>query len=100
MSEIPSNELDNSTSSSQPAIEFTTAVQYVAKVKARFKDQPQIYNEFLSILHDFHSRRAIDEVYNRIQDLFSNHPDLFDEFKYFLPRNTTHADDHQPNNSR
>jgi histone deacetylase complex regulatory component SIN3 len=52
----------------QPTSEFNHAVQYVAKIKVcnsrissphqcrsqnRFKDQPEIYSEFLDILHDY-----------------------------------------------
>ncbi len=33
------------------------------------------------------AKRTIDEVYQRVQKLFSGQPDLLDEFKYFLPDN-------------
>jgi len=66
-------------------IEFNHAVQYVAKIKNRFRDQPEIYGEFLDILHDYQANRTIDEVFLRVQKLFGGQPDLLDEFKYFLP---------------
>lgn len=66
-------------------IEFNHAVQYVAKIKTRFKNEPEIYSEFLDILHDYQAKRTIDEVYGRVQKLFDNQPDLLDEFKCFLP---------------
>jgi paired amphipathic helix protein Sin3a len=44
----------------KPTIEFNHAVQYVAKIKQRFK--PAIYSEFLEILHDYQSKRTIDDV--------------------------------------
>ncbi len=94
----------------KPNIEFNHAVTYVAKIKVCddlffvplsmkpcgantpclhrqncFRDQPQIYSEFLDILHDYQAKRTIDEVYQRVQILFSGHPDLLEEFKYFLP---------------
>lgn len=72
----------------KPTIEFNHAVQYVAKIKQRFKDQPAIYGEFLDILHDYQAKRTIDEVYARVQKLFGDHADLLDEFKYFLPDNS------------
>lgn len=77
----------------KPTIEFNHAVQYVAKIKNRFKDQPAIYAEFLDILHDYQAKRTIDEVYSRVQKLFGDQPDLLNEFKYFLP------DQNQPQGS-
>jgi len=69
-------------------IEFNHAVQYVAKIKNRFREQPEIYGEFLDILHDYQANRTIDEVFMRVQKLFGGQPDLLDEFKYFLPAKT------------
>jgi len=66
-------------------IEFNHAVQYVAKIKNRFREKPEIYGEFLDILHDYQANRTIDEVFQRVQKLFGGQPDLLDEFKYFLP---------------
>ena len=43
----------------KPTIEFNHAVQYVAKIKHRFREQPEIYGEFLDILHDYQVRRAL-----------------------------------------
>mmetsp|Transcript_21997 Transcript_21997/g.42715 ORF Transcript_21997/g.42715 Transcript_21997/m.42715 type:complete len:1011 (+) Transcript_21997:60-3092(+) len=72
-------------SEKKTTIEFNHAVQYVAKIKNRFRDQPEIYGEFLDILHDYQANRTIDEVFMRVQKLFGGQPDLLDEFKYFLP---------------
>ena len=69
----------------KPTVEFNHAVQYVAKIKHRFRDQPLIYSDFLDILHDYQAKRTIDEVYQRVQKLFGDQPDLLEEFKYFLP---------------
>ena len=73
--------------SSKPTVEFNHAVNYVAKIKHRFRDQPAIYSEFLDILHDYQAKRTIEEVYHRVQKLFGNEPDLLAEFRYFLPEN-------------
>jgi paired amphipathic helix protein Sin3a len=69
----------------RPTIEFKQAMEYVAKIKNRFREEPYIYAEFLDILHDYQAKRTIDEVYQRVQKLFKGQPDLLDEFKYFLP---------------
>lgn len=69
----------------KPTIEFTHAVNYVAKIKHRFRTQPEIYSEFLDILHDYQAKRTIGEVYVRVSKLFQDQKDLLEEFKYFLP---------------
>jgi paired amphipathic helix protein Sin3a len=69
----------------KPTTEFNHAVQYVAKIKHRFREAPEIYGEFLDILHDYQAKRTIDEVYTRVSRLFQFQPDLLEEFKYFLP---------------
>jgi len=78
-------ELEPSPPEKRPTIEFKQAMEYVAKIKNRFRDEPYIYAEFLDILHDYQAKRTIDEVYLRVQKLFKGQPDLLDEFKYFLP---------------
>ena len=75
----------------KPTVEFNHAVNYVAKIKHRFREQPQIYSEFLDILHDYQAKRTIEEVYHRVQKLFGNEPDLLSEFRYFLPENPANA---------
>jgi hypothetical protein len=69
----------------KPALEFGHAVQYVAKIKERFKESPKTYAEFLEILHEYQSKCTIEEVYERVQKLFFNEEDLLKEFQYFLP---------------
>lgn len=63
----------------EPIVEFKHAVEYVAKVKQRFKDRPKIYGGFLDILHDYQCNRTIDEVYERVQKLFHDQPDLLQQ---------------------
>eukprot|EP01083_Nonionella_stella_P261422 890156_1 len=86
----------------RPQMEFNHAVQYVAQIKERFSRQPQIYEEFLDILHDFQAKQkeiegnvgyqnqdqmdaAIEEVKHRIRVLFQGHQDLMQRFTFFLP---------------
>ena len=81
----------NAALANKPTVEFNHAVNYVAKIKHRFRDQPAIYSEFLDILHDYQAKRTIEEVYHRVQKLFGNEPDLLAEFRYFLPENPAAA---------
>lgn len=66
----------------RPNIEFNHAVQYVAKIKHRFRDTPEIYAEFLDILHDYQAKRTIEEVYKRVQKLFAGQHDLLYEVSH------------------
>lgn len=70
--------------------ELEQAMDYVAKIKDRFRQEPYIYAEFLDILHNYQAKRVIDEVYQRVQKLFHGQPDLLDEFKKFLPESAVH----------
>ena len=81
----------NAALANKPTVEFNHAVNYVAKIKHRFREQPAIYSEFLDILHDYQAKRTIEEVYHRVQKLFGNEPDLLAEFRYFLPENPAAA---------
>ncbi|ELR12555.1 paired amphipathic helix protein sin3, putative [Acanthamoeba castellanii str. Neff] len=70
--------------------EFDHARAYVKKIKMRFLHQPQIYKNFLEILHTFHrEQHTIKDVYEQVAYLFQDHPDLLEEFSEFLPENTT-----------
>ncbi len=59
--------------------------------QTRFQTAPEIYEEFLDILHAYQQKRTIEEVYARVQQLFKGHQDLLDEFSYFLPDNSGNA---------
>jgi paired amphipathic helix protein Sin3a len=74
--------------------EFDHAIQYVTKIKQRFvKDQPDVYRRFLEILHSYQKNSAsaadqgavISEVLSRVAELFQDHPDLLQDFRFFLP---------------
>lgn len=67
-------------------IEFNHAILYVNKIKTRFANQPDIYKQFLEILQTYQrEQKPIGEVYEQVTQLFSNSPDLLNDFKQFLP---------------
>ena len=68
-----------------PAVEFNQAVNYVSVVKNRFITAPHIYASFLDVLHNYQSNRNIPEVNRQVHELFQGHPDLIEQFRYFLP---------------
>jgi len=86
---------------SQP-VEFNHAINYVNKIKNRFQGQPDIYKQFLEILHTYQKEQRIlkegvvpppnyrptlteAEVYDKVAQLFQNQEDLLQEFGQFLP---------------
>ncbi|KAI8840628.1 hypothetical protein BJ741DRAFT_561197 [Chytriomyces cf. hyalinus JEL632] len=67
-------------------VEFSHAISYVNKIKTRFSNEQEIYKQFLEILQTYQrDNKPILEVYSQVQILFSNAPDLLEEFKKFLP---------------
>lgn len=86
---------------SQP-VEFNHAITYVNKIKTRFQHQPDVYKQFLEILHTYQKdQKAIKEgrkptgpflteaeVYGQVAKLFESEEDLLDEFGQFLPEAT------------
>lgn len=84
--------------SMQPGSEFgfNHALNYVNKIKHRFSANPEIYQQFLEILHTYQrdqhatkvprSKMILEsEVYNQVARLFQNQRDLLEEFSQFLP---------------
>ncbi|KHN75090.1 Paired amphipathic helix protein Sin3a [Toxocara canis] len=83
--------------SEQSPIEFNQAINYVNKIKARFQNRPDVYRQFLEILHCYQQEqkgtRAQGEsqsltegqVYSSVAILFESEPDLLREFSQFLP---------------
>ncbi|XP_041355634.1 paired amphipathic helix protein Sin3a-like isoform X2 [Gigantopelta aegis] len=89
---------------SQP-VEFNHAINYVNKIKNRFQGQPEIYKQFLEILHTYQKEQrnlkevgsvqglvppgykplTEAEVYAKVAKLFQNQEDLLNEFGQFLP---------------
>ena len=83
-------------------VEFNHAINYVNKIKHRFQGQPDVYKQFLEILHTYQKdQRAMkeggvpksmlteSEVYAQVSKLFQNQEDLLSEFGQFLPEATT-----------
>lgn len=83
-------------------VEFNHAINYVNKIKNRFQGQPDVYKQFLEILHTYQKdQKAIKEghqptgpylteaeVYAQVSKLFQNQEDLLAEFGQFLPEAT------------
>ncbi|TFK56787.1 hypothetical protein OE88DRAFT_1620339 [Heliocybe sulcata] len=71
--------------------QFQNAIQYLNKIKSRFSEGPEVYKQFLEILQSQQKASASakdprdTQVYAQVTMLFKDAPDLFDEFKYFLP---------------
>ncbi|RZF40289.1 hypothetical protein LSTR_LSTR012592 [Laodelphax striatellus] len=71
-----------------PSLEFQNALNYVRKIKNRFKSNPEAYNEFLTILKPYQNGNrqwSENDVYSRISRLFENQEDLLREFAVLLP---------------
>ena len=66
--------------------EFDHAIGYVTKIKGRFGGDPSTYREFLEILHSYQKQKeSIKDVLDKVSVLFQDHPDLLQDFTYFLP---------------
>ncbi|KAI7870014.1 hypothetical protein BDF14DRAFT_1950982 [Spinellus fusiger] len=77
----------------KPPIEFNHAINYVNKIKNRFAGDPDTYKQFLEILQMYQKdEKAIHDVYSQVQYLFSDSPDLLQEFKLFLPDTSGQSD--------
>eukprot|EP00486_Rosalina_sp_Unknown_P005923 CAMPEP_0201569384 /NCGR_PEP_ID=MMETSP0190_2-20130828/11040_1 /ASSEMBLY_ACC=CAM_ASM_000263 /TAXON_ID=37353 /ORGANISM="Rosalina sp." /LENGTH=834 /DNA_ID=CAMNT_0047991649 /DNA_START=168 /DNA_END=2673 /DNA_ORIENTATION=+ len=76
--------------------DFNMAVTFICKIKQRFGSHRKIYQDFLQILQHFQTAAqandttVIKDVKMRIRSLFREHPDLLDQFDYFLPPLTAH----------
>ncbi len=98
------NNAGSGASANQP-VEFNHAITYVNKIKNRFQGQPEVYKQFLEILHTYQKdQKAIKdghppsanhlteaEVYAKVSKLFQNQEDLLSEFGQFLPEATSDA---------
>ncbi|EFJ52117.1 hypothetical protein VOLCADRAFT_56211 [Volvox carteri f. nagariensis] len=74
--------------SKQP-VEFDQAINYVNKIKTRFANDERVYKAFLEILNMYRKgQKTINQVYDEVAVLFRSHPDLLEEFTYFLPDGT------------
>ncbi|TFK77475.1 hypothetical protein BDN72DRAFT_753546 [Pluteus cervinus] len=71
----------------QPAGEFNHAIQFLNKIKARYSEDANVYQQFLNILqtHQKEQKHLQDsQIYVQVQHLFQDAPDLLAEFKDFL----------------
>ncbi|PSS30420.1 Paired amphipathic helix protein Sin3-like [Actinidia chinensis var. chinensis] len=67
-------------------VEFDEAISFVNKIKKRFQNDDHVYKSFLDILNMYRKEhKGITEVYQEVAALFTDHPDLLEEFKRFLP---------------
>jgi histone deacetylase complex regulatory component SIN3 len=70
----------------KPPVEFNHAISFVDKVKYRFYDQPDIYEQFLKILVNYERESTpIQDVYAQVIHLFNSAHDLIEDFKQFIP---------------
>ncbi|KAJ3027525.1 UNVERIFIED_CONTAM: hypothetical protein HDU68_003656 [Siphonaria sp. JEL0065] len=71
---------------SRPAINFSSAVTYVHRVKTHFICSPNVYHEFLDILQVYQREKLpLAQVNAKVKVLFEDAPDLLEQFKDFLP---------------
>ncbi|KAK3510185.1 hypothetical protein QTP70_026780 [Hemibagrus guttatus] len=62
------------------------ALSFLDQVKLQFRNQPQVYNDFLDIMKEFKSQSiGTLGVINRVSELFKGHPDLIMGFNNFTP---------------
>eukprot|EP00252_Welwitschia_mirabilis_P014418 TRINITY_DN3168_c0_g1_i2.p1 TRINITY_DN3168_c0_g1~~TRINITY_DN3168_c0_g1_i2.p1 ORF type:complete len:1345 (-),score=339.72 TRINITY_DN3168_c0_g1_i2:26-4060(-) len=67
-------------------VDYKQAIDYVNKIKARFQNDEEVYKNFLNILNLYRQgKKTISDVYQEVETLFFNHPDLLEEFTTFLP---------------
>ncbi|KAG5535017.1 hypothetical protein RHGRI_022955 [Rhododendron griersonianum] len=79
-------------------VESDEARSFVNKIKKHFQNDDHVYKSFLNILNMYRKKhKGITEVYDEVATLFTDHPDLLDEFKRFLPgASATAAAPHAP----
>ncbi|KAH7846362.1 hypothetical protein Vadar_013012 [Vaccinium darrowii] len=67
-------------------VEFDEAISFVNKIKKRFQNDDHVYKSFLDILNMYRKEhKGITEVYHEVAALFTDQPDLLEEFTRFLP---------------
>ncbi|KAE9466512.1 hypothetical protein C3L33_01562, partial [Rhododendron williamsianum] len=79
-------------------VESDEARSFVNKIKKHFQNDDHVYKSFLNILNMYRKKhKGITEVYDEVATLFTDHPDLLEEFKRFLPgASATAAAPHAP----
>ncbi|PPQ82600.1 hypothetical protein CVT25_007114 [Psilocybe cyanescens] len=65
---------------------INNAMSYIDFAKAEFQDKPEVYDQFIQLMTDFHLHKVdVHEVSRRVTELFAGHPSLTEGFKIFLP---------------
>lgn len=76
------------TGDSPAAVNFDDCINYVNKVRKRFTNDPETYQEFLGVLQSYQQDRNVPKVCDEVRMIFENHPDLLQEFTIYLPEGT------------
>ncbi|KAI8990134.1 paired amphipathic helix [Pilobolus umbonatus] len=67
-------------------MEIKDAVGYLEQIKSEYEKQPEIYNKFLKIMHDFRLEKInTPQVLEQVTLLFRGKPWLIRNFLMFLP---------------
>ncbi|KAF9019950.1 hypothetical protein BDZ89DRAFT_283120 [Hymenopellis radicata] len=64
-------------------------LRYLDDIRLQFKDRPEVYPQFLSILADFKNQKDVQDVTIAVVKLFEDHPSLLEGFRAFLPGQRT-----------
>ncbi|CAM6119768.1 unnamed protein product [Calypogeia fissa] len=73
----------------QQPVQFNQVVNYLDKVKTRFQSEEHIYKRFVHILNTYHAgTKTIQQVYQDVAELFTEHADLVGELICLFPDST------------
>ncbi|CEM32473.1 unnamed protein product [Vitrella brassicaformis CCMP3155] len=66
-----------------PTVDYDHALEYVKRIKTLAPDK---YEHFIEELQNYQSmRKPVKDVWKSVDHLMKTHPDLLEEFSYFLP---------------
>lgn len=66
--------------------DFSNAIEFVATIKLRYKHEPAVYTNFLSIMQTYHRNQIpIEGILMQLAQLFHGNVDLLRKFSFFLP---------------
>ncbi|KAL6060890.1 hypothetical protein QOT17_005402 [Balamuthia mandrillaris] len=84
--EAPSPTAQGSSTSQPPRVTFSEALDYLTQVKHAFRESPDMYNRFLTIMRDFQQQTIdSDTVILGAANLLEGQPELLQGFAQFLP---------------
>ncbi|KAL6042504.1 Transcriptional regulatory protein sin3 [Balamuthia mandrillaris] len=76
----------DSSTSQPPRVTFSEALDYLTQVKHTFREHPDMYNRFITIMRDFKQQTIdSDTVILRAANLLEGQPELLQGFAQFLP---------------